>query len=583
VTVAQTLLPVPVLLPLAVATALLALSHWLPTAVANVLGIITALTVMLLCGYLAREALDGNVLQWFGGWTPASSQRPGVVLGISFLADPASAAVAAYAGLMFAAALLFAFGYAETRSHFQILMLLFLAAMVGFCLTHDLFNMFVWFELMSVAAFALTAYPLGKSSLEGAFNFTITNALGSFMMLAGVGLLYARTGTLDFTQMGRVVTASGADAVISAGFCLVAAALLTKAAIVPFHMWLSDAHAVAPSPVSVIFSGIMVSVALFALGKIVAQVFIHDDAVMMLVRTLCVWLGAATALVGGLMAWAQRHLKRLLAFSTIAHLGIMLIGIAAVAPTAMSGFVLYLFGHGLVKGSLFMIAGILLSLRASGDEIVLYRKARDLWPAGVAMAIGALLLGGLPFGLLHHATDTIDPSGRPLITSAVVISTALTGAAVLRAAARIFAGWSGTPGPEITAPTERDHEKDDRPFWLMLSSCALLLLIAFTPGAAVESFLSHATVRLMNLQTPIPPPHEQEPSALVSYLPIALTLGLFVISLFRQRATAAFSRRLFGAELKPLRALQFIHSGIVSDYIAWMMLGLAALALVIGR
>jgi multicomponent Na+:H+ antiporter subunit D len=370
--------------------------------------------------------------------------------------------------------------------------------------------------------------------------------------------------------------------VISAGFCLVAAALLTKAAIVPFHMWLSDAHAVAPSPVSVIFSGIMVSVALFALGKIMAQVFIHDDAVMMLVRTLFLWLGAATALLGGLMAFAQRHLKRLLAFSTIAHLGIMLIGVAAIAPEAMSGFVLYLFGHGLVKGALFMIAGILLALRASGDEIVLYRKGRDLWPAGIAMAVAGLLLGGLPFGLLHHATDTIDPSARPLVTSAIVLSTALTGAAVLRAAARIFAGWSGTPGPEITAPTEREHENPNRPFWLMLTPCALLLLIAFTPGTAVESFLSHATVRLMNLQTPIPPPHGRQPSALVSYLPIALTLGLFVLSLFRQRATAALSRRLFGAELKPFRALQFVHSGIVSDYITWMMLGIAALALVIG-
>jgi multicomponent Na+:H+ antiporter subunit D len=287
--------------------------------------------------------------------------------------------------------------------------------------------------------------------------------------------------------------------------------------------------------------------------------------------------------VGGLMAWAQRHLKRLLAFSTIAHLGIMLIGVAAITPTAMAGFVLYLFGHGLVKGALFMIAGILLSLRASGDEIVLYRKGRDLWPAGVAMAVGGLMLGGLPFGLLHLGTDSIDLSTEPLIIATIVLSTALTGAAVLRAAARIFAGWSGTPGPEITAPTERDHEKDDRPFWLMLTACTLLLLIAFTPGSAVQSFLSQATVRLMDVQAPVSPPHEAEASALVSYLPIVLTLALFALSVFRQRATTALSRRLFGAELLPFRALQFVHSGIVTDYIAWMLLGLAALALVIGR
>ncbi|MGH6674482.1 MAG: complex I subunit 5 family protein [Xanthobacteraceae bacterium] len=551
------------------------------------MAIVTALTVAALCAFLARQALNGPVLQWFGGWTPASSGRPGVVLGISFLADPASASVAAFSALLFAASFVFARGYFdEVHSHFQILMLLFLAAIAGFSLTHDLFNLFVWFELMSIAGFALTAYPLGKSSLEGAFNFTITNALGSFMMLAGIGLLYARTGTLDFTQMGRVVAAIRSDPVLSAGFCLVAAALLTKAAIVPFHMWLSDAHAVAPSPVSVIFSGVMVSVALLALAKIVAQIFIHDPQVMTLVHSALVWFGAATAILGGLMAWAQRHLKRLLAFSTISHLGIMLIGVAAVAPTSMAGFVLYLFGHGLVKGALFMIAGILLALRASGDEIVLYRKGRDLWPAGVAMGVAGLLLGGLPFGLLHQATDAVEPA-MPLLAAAIIASTALTGAAVLRAAARIFAGLSGAPGPEITAPTAREHEKNDRPLWLMLLPCVVLLVIALIPGSLAMPFLSEAGVRLINPLASNPPPiHRGAQLAkihpLISYASIALAAVLFLLSLGRERATRAVSRRLFRLELLPFRALQFLHSGIVGDYIVWMMLGVAALAIVIG-
>lgn len=581
-TLAAALVPMPVVLPLAIATALLALAHWLPPRFSNVVAIATAVAVAGLCAVFAREALSGAVLQWFGGWTPSASGRPGVVLGISFLADPASAAVAAFAALLFAAAFVFAWSYFdEVHSHFQILMLLFLAAIVGFCLTHDMFNLFVWFELMSVAGFALTAYPLGKSSLEGAFNFTVTNALGSFMMLAGIGLLYARTGTLDFTQMGRAAAAISGDPVLGAGFCLVAAALLTKAAIVPFHMWLSDAHAVAPSPVSVIFSGVMVSVALLALGKILAQIFIHDAAVLMLARSVFVWLGAVTALVGGLMAWAQRHLKRLLAFSTISHLGIMLIGVANVAPASLAAFVLYLFGHGLVKGALFMIAGVLLALRASGDEIVLYRRGRDIWPAGVAMTLGGLLLGGLPFGLLHQATESIEPAPPALLT-AIIISTALTGAAVLRAAARIFAGVSGAPGPEITAPTERERERDDRPLWLMLAPCAGLLAISLIPGHLLTSFVSEAAVRLID---PLAHGHSLQPSApspLISYGPIALTLVLFLISISRRRPAKAISRSLFRLELLPFRGLQFLHSGIVGDYVAWMMLGIAALALAMG-
>ena len=244
---ASSLLPFAVLIPLGAATLLLAVAHWLPQTVTRTLSVATALLVAALCGWLCVQATQEPIIHWFGGWTPEMSGRPGVVLGISFLADPASAAVAAFCGLLFAASLGFAWGYFdEVHSHFQVLMLLFLAAMVGFCLTHDLFNLFVWFELMSVVAFALTAYPLGKSSLEGAFNFTITNALASFLMLAGVGLLYARAGTLDMAALGQAVARQGSDPVLIAGFCLMAAALLTKAAILPFQFWLADAHAVAP-------------------------------------------------------------------------------------------------------------------------------------------------------------------------------------------------------------------------------------------------------------------------------------------------------------------------------------------------
>ncbi len=571
------LLPTAVLLPLGVATLLLASAHLLPSRASTLVAVVTALAVAAICILLARAALADPIVHWFGGWTPASSARPDVVLGISLMADPASAAVAAFTAVMFAASFVFAWGYFdEVHSHFEVLMLLFLAALVGFCLTHDLFNLFVWFELMSVAAFALTAYPLGRSSLEGAFNFTVTNALGSFMMLAGVGLLYARTGTLDFATMARAVTAHGADPVVNGGFCLVAAALLTKGAIIPFHLWLSDAHAVAPSPVSVIFSGIMVSAALFALVKIAAQIFAHDRPVMTLARTLLLWLGLATAVGGGAMAYAQRHLKRLLAFSTIAHLGIMLTAVAAVSARGTAALLLYMFGHGLVKGALFMLAGILLALRNSADEIVLYRRGRDLLPAGIAMMAAGLILGGLPVGLMHTATDILDVLS-PVATVATATASALTGAAVLRAGVRIFFGVSGAPGPEITAPTEREREKGGRPLWLMLLPCAALLATALIHGAVIERFLGTAALRLMEPAAHASTPIAARPSS-TSYIPIALTLALTLVSVIRRRPTRPLARRIVRLEFLPFRALQFLHSGLVADYVAWMIVGLAVLA-----
>ena len=182
--------------------------------------------------------------------------------------------MAAFIGLLFAATLVFAWGYFdEVHAHFHVLMLLFMAGMIGFCLTHDLFNLFVWFEVMSVAAFALTGYALRSSALDGALNFTVVNTIGSYLILGGIGLIYAQVGALDFAALGAGVAAAPDDPVIAAAFALLATGLLIKAAQVPFQFWLSDAHAVAPSPVSVIFSGAMVALGLFGVARLTWTVF----------------------------------------------------------------------------------------------------------------------------------------------------------------------------------------------------------------------------------------------------------------------------------------------------------------------
>ncbi len=572
---AHQLVPLALLLPLGVAFLMLVLSHWLPPRSADVTAVIVALALVALCGWLASQSLHGPIVDWFGGWTPGVSGKPGVVLGIAFSVDPASAMVAAFCALLFASAFVFAWGYFDKiKAHFHVLMLLFLAAMIGFCLTRDVFDLFVWSELMDVAAFALTAYPLGKSSLEGAFNFTITNALGSLLMLAGVGLLYARTGTLDYVTMGRTIAAAPPDPVIAGGFCLVAAALLTKAAIVPFHMWLTDAHAVAPSPVSVIFSGVMVGVGLFGLLKLIAIVFAGDAEVMRLVHVGLFWLGVATAVIGGLMTWAQRHLRRLLGFATIAHLGIMLIAVASMTSSGTEGFLVYLVGHGLVQGALFMIAGIFLARFNSVDELELYGRGRPLWPVGIAMSVAGLLLGGLPWGLMDDATAAVHASAPGVAAvAAIILGTALTGGAVLRAAGRIFLRASGVPGVELTAPTEREREQGDRPLWLMLLPCALLLAIALLPSDPAGGFIRRAATGLVTVASA-----PAGGGTLVAGLAFALTILLPAASLLRRRATRRLARAMARMEAAPFHALQDLHSGRVADYVVWMMVGLALLA-----
>ncbi|MCJ2126905.1 complex I subunit 5 family protein [Methylobacterium sp. J-077] len=567
--------PLPVALPLAMCATLLATAHLMPGRWPDILASLTALAVAALCGLIAVRAADAPLVYWFGGWTP----RAGMPLGIGFSVDAASGWVAAFIGTLFAASFVFAWGFfEETHGHFQILMLLFLAAMVGFVFTRDLFNLFVWFEVMSVAAFALTAYHLDESALAGALNFTVTNSLAGFLMLGGIGLIYARAGTLDFEELARAVAHAGRDPVTAGAFCLVATALMIKAAVVPFQFWLADAHAVAPSPVSVIFSGAMVSLGLFGLAKLTAVVFTGSDQVRGAVSLFMIGAGSATALVGGWMAVLQRHLKRLLAFSTISHAGIMLLGIGALSQGGTGGLLLYLVGHGLVKGALFMVAGILLATRAGIDEIALRGLGHGIGPAGIAMALGGLLLCGLPLGLLDQGTRVLQGAlldgGHPFAVAATVVGAGLTGAAVLRAAGRIFLGLGPDPGNEAQAPSEAEREKANRPLWLMLAPCLVLLALNISaPEAGVARLAAKATPTFMHQGGGFGHGPEWLP-----WLSLALALVIAAFALGRHKLPRWFSRPVRATQLAPTRLLEQVHSGLIGDYVTWVVVGLTILA-----
>ena len=258
-----------------------------------------ALSVVTICVLLAVHVGGRPFAYWMGGWRP----EHGVAIGIAFAIDPLGAGMAAFAGVMVLAALTYALRYFDAVGClFHGLMLLFLAGMVGFCLTGDLFDLVVFFELMSVVAYGLTAYRIEeRAPIQGAINFAITNSIGGAAMFVAVAMLYARTGELNMAQIGAVLDGHHADALVIVAMVLVFLGL-TKAAAVPLHFWLADAHAVAPIPVCVLFSGVMGTGGLCGGAALLGRVRGRSPAHAGALRAILVALGVTTALLGALMS-----------------------------------------------------------------------------------------------------------------------------------------------------------------------------------------------------------------------------------------------------------------------------------------
>jgi proton-translocating NADH-quinone oxidoreductase chain N len=284
---------------------------------------------------------------------------------------------------------------------FYAMLMVMVGAMIGLTSAGDLFNLWLWFETMAVSSYLLVAFYRDRpGSLEAGVKYLVQSAAGSVLVLLGVALVLAQTGTLDLEQIRT--TAHASPGLLAAG-ALFLIGFGVKAALVPLHTWLPDAHAQAPSGISAMLSGVVIEAGLLAMLRALASL----GGVTLSWGVLLMGFGALNMLVGNLMALRQQQVKRLLAYSSLTHIGYMLlglgIGIYAGQLAGTQGGVFHLINHGLMKGLAFLAAGALLYALhiASGDHSPLtiadlHGAARRYPVVALTLSVALLGLGGLP-------------------------------------------------------------------------------------------------------------------------------------------------------------------------------------------
>ena len=316
-------------------------------------------TVSLLV--LAIVSIGQSSVYEIGKWS--------IPLGINLVLDGLSGLLLLVISVVSAAAMLFSIKYMEqytAKAKYFSLFLLMVAGMNGVVLSGDVFNLFVFLEIASIASYALVGFGCEHEELEASFKYMVLGSIGSIFVLFAVALVYGNTGSLNMAYISKAIQASGLNPGLTFALGMFITGFGIKAALVPFHAWLPDAHPSAPAPISAMLSGVLIkALGVYALARIIFNVF----GISVPVGWLLIALGIASMVAGAFLAIGQWDFKRLLAYSSISQLGYVVLGIGlggliiardgnlAWASLAILGGLFHLVNHAVYKSLLFLTSG----------------------------------------------------------------------------------------------------------------------------------------------------------------------------------------------------------------------------------
>jgi multicomponent Na+:H+ antiporter subunit D len=351
-------IPLPVFVAVPLATAfLLPIFGKKGKAAATVLANLATVSLLV----LAIASIGQSGVYEIGKWS--------IPLGINLVLDGLSSLLLLAISVVSTAAMLFSTRYMEqytAKAKYLSLFMLMVAGMNGVVLSGDIFNLFVFLEIASLASYALVGFGCEHEELEASFKYMVLGSIGSLFVLFAVALVYGNTGSLNMAYVSKAIQSSGLNAGLAFAMGLFVAGFSLKAALVPFHAWLPDAHPSAPAPISAMLSGVLIkALGVYALARVVFNVF----GISIQMGWILIVMGILSMVVGAFLAIGQWDLKRLMAYSSISQLGYVILGIGlggliiakgdnlAWASLAILGGLFHLVNHAVYKSLLFLTSG----------------------------------------------------------------------------------------------------------------------------------------------------------------------------------------------------------------------------------
>ncbi len=446
------ILILPILIPLV--TAAFCLLAWRYKVLQRLLGVLGAFGLLAAGVFLLREVSARRVLALQVGAWPAP-------FGITLVADLLSALMIVVTGLMGAAVAVYSTANIDLRREsfgYYPLFHVLLMGVSGSFLTGDMFNLYVWFEVMLIASFVLIALGGERVQIEGALKYVTLNLVASAVFLAGAGLLYSVAGTLNMADLAMKLRGQSGLDLMNVLAMLLLVAFGTKAAVFPLFFWLPASYHTPPVAVSAIFAGLLTKVGVYALIRVFTLIFVQDPA---FTHGLILMVAGLTMITGVLGAVAQNEFRRILSYHIISQIGYLLMGLGLFTPMAVAASVFYIVHHIIVKTNLFLISGITEKLGGS-HALKQMGGIYDTRPViGVLFLVPALSLAGLPplsgFFAKYLLVKAGLGTGDYVIEAVALLVSLLTLFSMTKIWAEVF--WKPAPKAKQAQSTPHLHSR----------------------------------------------------------------------------------------------------------------------------